>query len=100
MAGSRAGKVEMKRGEVGRFGEEKNDQGWKGECQQQMGRWMLRRRGMREEETDCSLLRQPKVLQEVVGEGRGCCSRTSLSPSETLCLLGELVGLVGGMTLD
>ena len=92
--------MEMKRGGGGRLGEEKNDQGWKGECQQQMGRWMLRRRGMREEETDCSLLRQPKVLQEAVGEGMGCCSRTSLSPSETLCLLGELVGLVGGMTLD
>ena len=50
---------------------------------------------------DCSLLRQPKVLPgsllllEAVGEERGCYSRTSLSPSETLCLLGEVAGLVG-----
>ena len=54
---------------------------------------------MKEEERDCSLLHQPKVLEgchfEAVGEGRGCCSRTSLSPSETLCLLGEVAGLVG-----
>ena len=96
-AGSRVGIVEMKRGEVGRLREEKTDKGWTGECQQRMGRWRLRRRVMKE---DCSLLRQPKVLPgclllEAVGEGRGCCSRTSLSPSETLCLLGEVAGLVG-----
>ena len=91
-AGSRVGIVEMKRGEVGRLREGENDKGWTGECQQRMGRWRLRRRVMKE---DCSLLRQPKVLQEVVGEGRGCCSRTSLSPSETSCLLGEVAGLVG-----
>ena len=56
---------------------------------------------MREEETDCSLLHQPKVLEGcqklAVGEGRGCCSGTSLSPSETLCLLVEVVSSVGGM---
>ena len=56
---------------------------------------------MREEERDCSLLHQPKVLEScqklAVGEGRGCCSRTSLSPSETLCLLVEVVSLVEGM---
>ena len=97
-AGSRVGIVEMKREEVGRLREGENDKGWTGECQQRMGRWRLRRRVMRE---DCSLLRQPKVLPgsllllEAVGEGRGCCSRTSLSPSETLCLLGEVAGLVG-----
>ena len=91
-AGSRVGIVEMKRGEVGRLREGETGKGWTGECQQRMGRWRLRRRVMRE---DCSLLRQPKVLQEAVGEGRGCCSRTSLSPSETLCLLGEVAGLVG-----
>ena len=61
-----------------------------------MGRWML----MRGEETDCSLLHQPEVLEdcrlEAVEEGRGCCSRTSLCPSETLCLLVEVAGWVVG----
>ena len=56
---------------------------------------------MKEEERDCSLLHQPKVLEgcqkEVVGEGRECCSRTLLCPSETLCLLVEVVSSVGGM---
>ena len=97
-AGSRVGIVEMKREEVGRLREGENDKGWTGECQQRMGRWRLRRRVMKE---DCSLLRQPKVLPgsllllEAVGEERGCYSRTSLSPSETLCLLDEVGGLVG-----
>ena len=65
-----------------------------------MGRWMLRKRVKRGEETDCSLLHQPEVLEDcqlgAVGEGRGCCSRTSLCPSETSCLLVEVAGWVVG----
>ena len=51
---------------------------------------------------DCSLLlHQPTVLagyqRLVVGEGKGCCSRILLYPSEILCLLVEVVGLVEGV---
>ena len=62
---------------------------------------MLMRRVKRGEETDCSLLHQPEVLEdcqlEAVGEGRVCCSRTSLCPSETSCLLVEVAGWVVGV---
>ena len=62
---------------------------------------MLRRKVKRGEETDCSLLHQPEVLEDcqlgAVGEGRGCCSRTSLCPSETSCLLVEVAGWVVGV---
>ena len=58
MGGSRAGRVEMTTGEMGRFG------------------LTWERVRMREEETDYSLLHQPKVLAgclpEVGEEGRGC----------------------------
>jgi len=91
--------VEMKTGEVGRLEGEKN--GWTGEQK------MLKRRVMRGEATDCSLLHRPKVLEGCLlaaeEEGRGCCSRTSLYPSETSRLQAEVAGLVGfvlWMTLD